>query len=513
MDAEALRAVRGDLCRKSLADFLRLGWHVLEPTTPLLWNWHLDALCEHLQATLEDWMAKQTDPAHEQRIRNLLVNIPPGTAKSRVVNVFLPAWMWARWPSWKVICLSANPRVALRDSVLCRELILSDWFQETFEPGWKLSDDVNAKGLWGNTAGGRHQSMGFGAVITGDRADALIVDDPHDAQEVHSAALRQEVLDRWDMAIRNRVNDPRSSVRIGIMQRVHEKDWSGHVLSQDEWEHLCLPMEFEPERAKVSALGWEDPRTEPGELLFPERFPEDVLAAEKRALGSAGYAGQHQQRPNPAEGGVFKNHWWRFWRYAHEPEVEKFKDVTVVIPTNLDGYFPQKFGSWDCSFKDTKDSDFVAGGLWGVRGSFRYLLELAWERMDILATVAAIESQRERWHPHGVFVEDKANGSAVITMLRGKVSGLIAIEPQGGKEARANATAPTVEAGEVLIPLHAEWRDRYIAEHSGFPRAAHDDAVDQQSQLLLRLLEPKAKEQIPKAPNRPEPRGLRASQM
>ncbi|MCC5640358.1 phage terminase large subunit [Nostoc sp. CHAB 5844] len=384
---------------------------------------------------------------------------------SRVLSVCAPAWMWTIEPSWRAIFLSANPRVATRDSVYCRDVIESDWYQKKFYPDWELRGDNNSKSSFWNTKGGVRSAFGFNSRITGDRADFIGWDDPHDAQEVLSDVIRQGVIDRWDSAIRNRVNDLKSSVRVGIMQRLHEQDLSGHVLKQGGWVHLCVPQEFEKAIAPTP-LGWIDPRTEPGELMFPDRFPPEVLEAEKTALGSYGYAGQHQQRPAPADGGHFKRTWWKYYKVAPS-------DFDLIIQ------------SWDCTFKETKKSDFVVGQVWGKRGSQFYLLDQVRDRMDINATIAAIRALSIKWpQTSAKLIEDKANGPAVISLLEREIPGLIAIEPEGGKLVRAVAIAPYVEAGNVFLPENAPWVGDYVTEFSTFPNGANDDMVDSTSQSL-----------------------------
>lgn len=451
----------------SLSDFVRESWETLEPSTELLWNWHIDAMCWHIQETLLDWFKHKTNPHYVQRIQNLLINVPPGSLKSRVVSVCTPAWFWTICPSWRAIFLSANPRVALRDSVYCRDVVESEWYQKRFSPDWKLRDDNNSKTSFWNTKGGVRSAFGFNSRITGDRGDCLLWDDPHDAQEVNSELIRQGVIDRWDSAIRNRVNDLKSSVRIGIMQRLHEKDLSGHVLNQGSWQHLCIPQEFEKAQSPT-ALNWVDPRTEPGELMFPERFSREVLQEEKKALGSYGYAGQHQQRPAPADGGHFKRSWWQYYKVAPD-------DFELIVQ------------SWDCTFKETKKSDFVVGQVWGKRGGQFYLLDQVRDRMDFPTTIAAIRALSAKYPNAGAkLIEDKANGPAVISSLEREIPGIIAINPEGGKLVRAIAIAPFVEAGNVFLPdpSIASWVGDFVAEFSTFPNGSNDDQVDGTSQAI-----------------------------
>lgn len=473
-----LRTLDAELCRRSLAEFIRLGWHVLEPTTPLEWNWHVDAIAAHVQATLEDWMGKQANPEFDQRIQNLLINVPPGTGKSRFVSVFAPAWMWLRWSSWRAICFSSNPRVALRDSVFCRELITSDWYRETFRPPWELADDQNAKSLFRNTAGGSRQAMGFGGRVTGDRGDCLLIDDPHDADEVNSIVARTAVLERWDTAVGNRVNDLRSSTRIGVMQRVHDQDWSGHVLAQGGWEHLMIPMEFEPDRARTTAIGWRDPRTEAGELLFPQRFPPEVLAAEKRRLGSFGYAGQHQQRPVPADGGSFKRSWFRSWRL--DPAAPEFYRLDAPAgPRLVKAATCRRFGVVDLAFSLKKEADYTVLSAWAAsEDSDLILLDLHRERLEGPDLIPALLRWQER---HGVsYWCIEANGAqlAIVQDARRRGLAVRALRAETDKVTRSLTAQVRTEAGQVYFPAVAPWLGDFEAELLAFPKGVHDDMVD-----------------------------------
>lgn len=510
----------------SLAEFLQASWHVLEPATPLEWNWHIDAICLHVEGVLMDWLRHKRDPSYQQRVLNLLINVPPGSLKSRIVSVCTPAWFWLLEPSWRAIFLSANPRVALRDSVLCRDLIESDWYNDTFKPSWRLRADNNAKSSFWNTAGGVRNAGGIDSRITGDRGDALLIDDPHDAEEVESEVKRLHVIERWDNAIANRINDMRSSVRIGIMQRLHELDWGGHVKGQG-WAHLCIRQEFEP-GIDPTPLGWNDPRQRAGELMDPNRFTTEIIAAEKTRLGVRGYSAQHQQNPSPSGGGMFKI---RNWRLAATP-VECKRFVMSV----------------DATFKGTKKSDYVAIGVVGQTAPVRfgsklgandfkgrptlvkvpehqYWLPYVWRgKAGIIETEQQIVRIAEK-HPEAYkkLVEDKANGSAIIERLGSIFAGIEPYSPgKNSKEERASAIAPIQERGDIILPADAEvsaaliamglesitvgewwdmnppphessaehvpvveWAKEFIDECATFPTGAYDDQVDMLSQAVL----------------------------
>jgi predicted phage terminase large subunit-like protein len=302
----------------------------------------------------------------------------------------------------------------------------------------------------------------------------VVVDDPHHVGEAESDTIRQGVLDWWDQVMSTRLNDPRNGAMIIVMQRVHENDLAGHVLQQGDYEELKLPAEYEGSQ-QVTSIGWRDPRTETGELLWPERFGREEINGLKRSLGSYGTASQLQQRPSPAEGGILKRHWWKFYRDAPP----KFSEVIQ---------------SWDCSFKDSSTSDFVVGQVWGRNGADKYLLDQVRDRMDCPATMQAVKRLSEKWpQAHAKLIEDKANGPAVVAMLKHEIASLIAVNPEGGKEVRAHAVSPQIEAGNVYLPdpAIAPWVKDFIEECAAFPNGAYDDQVDAMSQALVRLGTPR----------------------
>lgn len=476
---EVLRAIDAELARRSLADFVRQAWHVVEPTTELIWGWHLDALCEHLQAVTEG------------KIRNLLINIPPGHMKSLVVCVFWPAWVWLRNPGWRALCASYSGDLALRDSVKCRTLIESSWYRETFKPDWELSEDQNTKTAFQNTKFGGRMALSVGGKVTGFRGDAAVVDDPHNATEVDSKILREAALDWFDKALSTRLNDPRKGVKVVIMQRLHEGDLAGHILEQGGYEHLCLPAIFEPDRRATTSIGWSDPRQNAGELLFPEMFTEEVLGKLKRELGSTAFAGQFQQRPQAAEGGLFKREWWRFWKpdgVGSEWKAPRPKGCTDVPAIPLPSKFDETLASWDCTFKGNDDSDFVAGGVISRKGADFFVRVLWHKRATFTETLPAVRDLAGFPGVRTTLVEDKANGSAVIDTLKSEVSGLIAVNPEGGKESRAAAMQPGVEAGQWYLPEGAPWLERWVEEFAAFPKGKNDDIVDMASQAAIRML-------------------------
>jgi hypothetical protein len=278
--------------RRSLREFTKAAWPTIEPGVEFKNNWHIDAVSDHLQAVVNG------------DIKRLIINVPPRHMKSLSVAVLLPAWTWATQPSKKFLYASYAASLSIRDSTKCRRLIDSPWYQAHFGTKFRLTDDQNQKQRFENDATGYRIATSVGGALTGDGGDIICIDDPHNSVEADSAKVREGVLDWWDQAMQTRLNDPKTGAFIIIMQRLHEQDLTGHVLANqlgDEWDHLMLPARYEvghPTPMK-STLGFTDPRTKEGDLLWPERIDEQTLSNLERSLGSYAAAGQLQQRPKP----------------------------------------------------------------------------------------------------------------------------------------------------------------------------------------------------------------------
>lgn len=472
--AAAKKEVEKRKCLSSLSYFFKKAWSAVEPGNPLDWNWHIEVICDHVQSILEGWLQRKNagDPNLDNAPRNALLNVPPGSLKSRILSVMAPAWMWAHDPTWTVICLSANPDLAGRDGAFCLELIQSDWYQQTFNPDWTIKRNKDGVTHFENTKGGWRRGKGLNAAITGQRADALFVDDPHDAEKAQSDKIREGTINRWSTSVRNRVNDLRTSVRIGIMQRVHEADWAQYVIDQG-WPLLKIRTEYNPDPKLLPMptwLGWTDPRTVKGESIHPERMTPEVIADEKSELGEYNYAAQHDQDPAPSDGGLFKKAWWK-----------------IIQPEHLPAKWDQKILSVDCTFGSLEDTaSRVALGVVGVTGPKRIVVDLDCRVGTYLQTIARIDAMMTK-HPDitAILVEMKANGASVIENLKQKYPFVIPYDPKrDSKFARAVVIQPEVQGGAVGLLAGSPWIDEFIHEFAVFPRGKYDDMVDMLSQLL-----------------------------
>lgn len=459
------------LAIRHLADFVQHAWPIIEPSRPLIWTWHIDVVCDHLEAVTRG------------DTRELVICIPPGLMKSLLVSVFWPTWWWLQDPGHRFLCLSNDDQLVIRDSRRSREIIRSDIYQRLVarscagrdEKPWELSKDQAEKVHFANTAQGFRQCLSMGSNVTGKRADTILIDDPYDAKQAVLGNREQvsrrmdEVVTVYDQVLSTRLNDQRTGSKVLIMQRLHQADLAGVLLERKSVQRLLLPMEYDPNHPHVSD---DDPRTEPGELLAPEFMPREAVDLLKTSMGSQQSAGQLGQLPSPAEGGILKRGWMQ--SYKGDP-----KHVTVE----------HQAISLDCAFKGGRKSDFVVMQAWGRRGAMRLLLDQVRGRMSFTETKAAFRAFCAKWPKATLkLVEDKANGPAIIDELRKEVDGLVPYNPKDSKEARAQAVAPLFEAGNIWQPepRWAPWVGDYVEELCAFPAGANDDQVDATTQMLLK---------------------------
>ena len=460
---------------RSLLSFIRQAWPTVETSAPFRENWHIQAIAEHLEAVTRG------------DITNLLINIPPGCMKSLIVSVFWPAWEWATAPWRRYLCVSFDQGLTIRDNKRVRDLVKSDWYQARW-PDVQLADDQNQKTRYDTTAGGWRIASTVRGKGLGEHPDRKIVDDPHNTKEVASDVERQAAIDFFDQTLSTR-GAALNAATVVIMQRLHEQDLSGHILAgPTPFVHLCLPMRYEPGRMASTPIGWTDPRQTPGELLWPGMFPPSVVDPLEKKLGSYATAGQLQQRPAPAEGGIIKRHWWKYY----QPEPSQTFDQIVL--------------SWDTALKGKQLSDFSAGQAWGARGANRYLLRAArgrWEFVELRQQVRDLYRWAREAYPNTritVLVENTAAGPDIIASLRHEIPGVVAIRPKGEKTQRVYAITPAIEAGNVFVPgaasadllgcdvsLTPSFVQDFLAECAAFPNGSVDDQVDACSQALLRL--------------------------
>lgn len=448
------RAIRA--ARRSLRAFTKLTWPVLNPGVQLVWGAVHDAMAEHLEAVVSG------------QIKRLLITVPPGHGKTTLASINLPLWWWLSKPELRVIGASYDLKLATRINVNRRDVVRSDRYT-MLRPGFGLRVGQKGKTHFVNDRQGWMRAASTSTGITGEHADLAVIDDPLHADQVYGPELAGHV--RWFREVLpTRFRDLRQARWVIPMQRLHEADLAGHVKDQPGVVHLNLPTTYNPARSTVTAIGWQDWRREEGELLFPERFPQDVIDQKKIDLGSAAYAAQYEQTPIVGEGNVFDRTWWR--RYT-------------LLPSDQGGGL--WVGSVDANFKAGEDGSYFVAQIWARFGAAFYLIDELRARLSVTQAVAAIQALAQRYPQVGDWlIEKKANGEAIIDMLRDKVPGIMGIDPRSSKQARAAACAPWVEEGRAYLPEGhvADWIDEWIDEWAAFPRGRHDDRVDCGSQAM-----------------------------
>lgn len=448
-------------------------------------------------AYLSERIAQAVKDVEAGKSRRLLVSMPPRVGKSTLCTQYTPIWILRQHPDWDHVLVSHEGTLAVSWGRAVRRTIE----QHRNLLGIGLALDAGAVGEWETTAGGGVLARTWRGSLTGRGAKVMVIDDPvKDFVEAHSALTRQALWDWWLSVAQTRL-EPASLV-ICVMTRWHESDFAGRLLSDehegeaDDWEVIKFPAFAEEE---TDALG-----RKPGEpLLSPliNETPEEALTRwekVKRTVGSYSFSAMFQQHPAPAKGIIFDPGWWRYWtttpsRATTDGQVVYMDPADLLHTSNA-----RWIDSWDCAFKGTDGSDYVVGQRWVKHGPRRYLIAQSRGRRTFTATL----KQMQDWadpdlgpvgsavtHEH--LVEDKANGTAVIDVMKEQIAGLIPINPTNSKEARARAVTPECEAGNVYLPHPADpgngWVQDFLDEMQNFPRGAHDDQVDAATQALSRL--------------------------
>ena len=471
-DANRAAAILNKLTSEdSLLNFSEVVWPVIEPGRPFVRGWAIDAIAEHLEAVSKG------------HIRKLLINVPPGLMKSLSTNVLWPAWEWGPKDraDLRYIGASYSQDLTIRDNRRCRQIIESPVYQALWGDRFSLVADQNAKVRYDTNRRGFKIATSIGGLGTGERGDRFVIDDPHNVKTAESETKLEEVAQWFTEVVPTRVNDIDLSSFIVIMQRVHERDVSGLILAHElGYTHLELPMEFEPARKCYTPIGFEDPRTEPGELLFPERFGARGVAELKRTLSAWGgqYAvsGQLQQAPVPRGGGMFK---------VDKEEVNR--RALEIAPR---GGRPVR--GWDIAGSTRKKSPFTASVRMKIVGNTIYIENVTRERKEIEEAEQHIEDTARG---DGVSVDQDLpqdpgqSGKSQKRALAKRLSGLaFSFSPEtGSKEDRAIPFASQWNAGNVVL-VKGPWNDAYLAELATFPRGEFKDQVDATSRAYARLL-------------------------
>lgn len=470
-------AARAELDRrrcKSLYQFVKTFWHVLEPRTLFVDGWVIEAICEHLEAVTAG------------RITRLLINVPPGSMKSLLANVFWPAWEWGPCGNshLKYLSFSYAQHLTLRDNIKFRMLITCERYRAAWGADVKLIKDTEE---WVTTSLlGFKLATSVGGVGTGERGNRILLDDPHNVSEGESEATRTSTVEWFRTAMSNRLNNIDEDAIIVVMQRVHDDDVSGFILDKlfAEYDHLMIPAEFEPERVAATSIGWRDPRTIEGESYWAERYSRRALAILQKTLTPFAYASQYQQRPEIKGAGILPREAWHVYENPDDPDDPKFKKFPP---------FAFMLASFDGAYSQKQEADKSAMSVWGFwndprTGKPNIMLATAWaERLTLHDAVQRIIKTSKKTPFQILLVEAKATGLSVqqeiVRMQADADWQTIMVDPSrmGDKVARAHSVAHILFSGMAWHPPYA-WADKLVTECAQFPRGKHDDLVDTTTQ-------------------------------
>ena len=509
------RELSRQICENSLYEFLRRAWQWVDPS-PFADGWPIEAVAEHLEAVCDG------------DIKRLIVNLPPRFGKSSICSVSFPGWIWAQrfksptsGPGVQFLTASYAAQLSVRDSVKCRRLIDSPWYQELWGDRFKLSSDQNVKSRFDNDKGGTRLSTSVGSALTGEGMSIGIIDDPNGAQDATSEAVIESTIEWFDHAMSTRLSDPKTGAFIIIQQRLAENDLTGHILEKQvgDWTHLCLPMKYEPDRSYTTVIGWKDPRTNEGELLWPERFGEPEVKALEKALGPWAAAGQLQQRPEPKGGGVIKREWWQTWPSDNYPPVEYIiasLDTAYTTKTENDysaltiwGIFSganttpaTKYVNRESGLIDQSEQTILFDKALEQRFQIKVggdentipkvMCMMAWaERLELHDLIKKVSETCKTYKVDKLIIENKGSGISVAQEVRRLYShetfAVQLVDPKGqDKLARLHSVAHLFAEGMIYAP-DRDWADKLITQVGQFPRGKHDDLVDTVSMAIRHL--------------------------
>jgi len=471
-------------------NFFGPAWQEIEPTTPLIRNWHISLLCDELQAQAE------RINGGKKKEYDIIVNIPPRSLKSTIVSRLFPPYVWSRFPQQRFLTASHSKELALEHAVDSRSLILTPWYQRHWGNMFTMTGDQNVKSFYRNDHRGYRMAVSVGSSGIGKGANWEIFDDPNDPKSDESEVKRWNVINWYLKVMYSRLNNQTIDMRVVVQQRTNEQDLTGYLLANypTAFKLFCFPGE---ESANVSPP--EVHKHYVNGLFFPERFTREVLQDYRRNLRGE-YAGQIQQTPAPEEGNMFKRNWWRFWR----PRGSNLPDVKIKIGTedffcktiDLPDQFEDKILSWDMSLKGGKENDPSCGDVW-ARTNVDYFLidEVHGQFNDLECEIEVLAQKRKHPDTSIVLIEDAAAGVVVIRRLKTKISGVLEekVQEKGPKKTRAKPFAAVSESGNVYLPhpFIAPWVNNWIDELCVFDRGTHDDRVDTGSQAINHFIKTK----------------------
>jgi len=462
--------IQAEKARRSFTLFVKEAWHVIEPGTPLVWNWHMDAICIHLQAV------------YFREILRVLVNIQPGVAKSTLFSVMWPAWCWINDASIRWLCASHSLDLVIRDNKNCRDLIQSEWFQLRYGHLFKMKGDQNVKSYFENDHRGYRMAVAVRGSGTGKRGTHLLIDDPNNAM---AGQADIEAVKTWfGRTWVPRLNDQQTGAMVVVGQRMGENDLSSHILELGGWEHLNLPTEFEPGRKCYTKIGWEDPRTEEGELLAPKQFPQESVEKVKRLVGPVVYDAQYQQNPQSATGKPYMPEFQRYFTIDHLTEMYLLETPRGRVSVSIKDCW--NFCVIDPAISLKQKADFFVMAAYAVTPYKDTLL------LDVFRGHYTHPEQKEHlvlYHLQFGFmlvaVESVAYQAALIQTGLAEGVPCVPFTVHQDKLLRSGTASIWDRAGKSYTLKDAPWLFEYQKEIFAFPHGAKDDQADTKSMSAI----------------------------
>ncbi len=458
-------AINAEKLRRRLFPFIVAAWSIVEPGAKFVSNWHIGLMCEYLEAlTL-------------RQLRRVIFNIPPRCMKSLTVCVFWPAWMWTRDPTVKILSASHSAAFGTRDCVKTRRLITSPWYRERWGHLFNLTGDQNQKTWYENDLSGYRLGLSVNTGVTGHGGNVRILDDPIDVKKADSKQIRTETNTWISKAWLNRSIEPKTDLDVLVMQRCHANDPTGHLKDRGGWKLVKIPMEHNP-KVQVNGFKIQDPRTEKGDLLFPERFGQKEVDIIKVDAGSYDYAGQYQQEPAPAKGGIFKRAWITRYKWVDGEGLNAWMELEGGERVRPRDCF--RFITVDMARTLEEINDYTVMAVWAVFYSkpYRvYLLDVIRERMEEPDIIPTMKSFNAKWKA-AYFVPEQTGMEGTVTRMKREGLRVRPVKTERDKVTRARVAAPLMESGRIIFPEEAPWLSDCETEVLRFPKGEHDDFVD-----------------------------------
>lgn len=445
--------LKKEVLKNDLSSFIHKTFNTINYGTKYNHNWHIDLIVEYLKEV------------SKENIKRLIINVPPRSLKSVCVSVAFPAWILGNKPNSRVIVASYSEMLSLKHSTDCRLVVSSKWFKNTF-PEFQLSQLQNEKQKFATMQNGYRLAVSVMGSLTGEGGDILIIDDPHNPQQVLNEKYRTKTIEWFSNTFVSRLNDKKKGAIIIVMQRLHPNDLVGYLSSKENNDWTILSIPAIAEKDELYSIGNFKKFRKKGDILHPSREGMDEIERIKSDMGSYVFSAQYQQNPVVLNGGIIKREWLR--RYNKK-----------IAPTNI-------YISLDTAIKTGVKNDPSVYTIWGELENNLYLLEVYREWLEYPDLKRRTIELVKKWRPELILIEDKASGQSLIQDLKKelKTPPIVAIKVSKDKITRLASVSPFFEAGKVLMPTEADWLADYENELFGFPFCEHDDQVDSTSQFL-----------------------------